>query len=209
MSETLSSGLTLTIPQEGEANWTSTVRNSCFVKISEHDHTGSGKGVQIGTNAIAANAVTTAKILDANVTTAKIADANVTEAKLADDAASRSTSFGCFTVQVVNGTAAASNAVRFDYNAEIKVPKACKVTHLSLVMDKIVSSGNVVATLSKNASSTGKTLTITTGNTAYAAITAESYAAGDRIEMLVATNALTLTSSPANLIVDVWGHFTE
>lgn len=37
----------------------------------------------VGSGDIAANAVTTAKILDANVTTAKIADANVTTAKIA------------------------------------------------------------------------------------------------------------------------------
>ena len=44
-----------------------------------------GSGNVSGAATIAANAVTTSKILDANVTTAKIADANVTAAKLATD----------------------------------------------------------------------------------------------------------------------------
>lgn len=42
------------------------------------------KWAQVVAGGIASNAVTTAKILDANVTTAKIADANVTTAKIAD-----------------------------------------------------------------------------------------------------------------------------
>jgi uncharacterized protein YjbI with pentapeptide repeats len=46
---------------------------------------GSRLGGTIGTDEIEADAVTTAKIADANVTTAKIADANVTTAKIADD----------------------------------------------------------------------------------------------------------------------------
>lgn len=64
MTETISSGLTLVIPVLGEVGWATTIRNSCFVKISEHDHTGSGKGIQIATGAIATSAVTLAKIAD-------------------------------------------------------------------------------------------------------------------------------------------------
>lgn len=60
--ETLSSGLTLVIPSQGARNWGTTFKNSFAQKISEHDHTGSGKGLNISTNAIAANAVTAAKI---------------------------------------------------------------------------------------------------------------------------------------------------
>lgn len=64
--ETLTSGLTLTIPSQGSRNWGATFKNSFAQKISEHDHTGSGKGLQISTNAIAANAVTAAKLRFAN-----------------------------------------------------------------------------------------------------------------------------------------------
>jgi len=62
MSETLSSGLTLTIPLRGEVNWETVVRTA-FSAISAHDHTGSGNGLQIATAAIATDAVTDAKIL--------------------------------------------------------------------------------------------------------------------------------------------------
>lgn len=96
MSETLSSGLTLIIPSAGDINWQTTIKNSCFQKISEHDHTGSGKGVQIATSAIADGAVTTAKLGSISitaallasdaVTTVKILDLNVTTAKIAADA---------------------------------------------------------------------------------------------------------------------------
>lgn len=68
MSETLSSGLTITIPTLGETNWDQTIKLSCFQKISEHDHTGGGKGVQISTAAIADDAVTAAKFRLANDT---------------------------------------------------------------------------------------------------------------------------------------------
>ena len=57
---------------------------AAFNGTTGHSHDGtSGEGPQIAAGGIASNAVTTAKILDANVTTAKIADANVTVAKMA------------------------------------------------------------------------------------------------------------------------------
>lgn len=66
MSETLSSGLTLTIPTLGDQNWDELIRNQCFLKISEHDHTGGGKGLQLATAAIQDDAITGAKIRLAN-----------------------------------------------------------------------------------------------------------------------------------------------
>jgi len=51
---TLSLGLTLTIPTNGTRNWGTTLRNTTWTKISSHDHSGSGNGVQI-TNAGIAN----------------------------------------------------------------------------------------------------------------------------------------------------------
>ncbi|TXH58372.1 MAG: hypothetical protein E6Q97_02290 [Desulfurellales bacterium] len=64
--ETISSGVTLVIPSQGSRNWGTTFKNSFAQKLSEHDHTGSPKGLQISTNAIAANAVTAAKLRFAN-----------------------------------------------------------------------------------------------------------------------------------------------
>jgi hypothetical protein len=62
MAITLSSGLTITIPSKGDTNWENSIRTQCFQKISEHDHTGGGKGLQIGTNAFANDSINDAKI---------------------------------------------------------------------------------------------------------------------------------------------------
>lgn len=61
MSKTLNSGLSLTIPSAGETNW-ATLMEACFQKISEHDHTGNGKGALIAAAAIASDALTDEKI---------------------------------------------------------------------------------------------------------------------------------------------------
>lgn len=50
---TLALGLTLTLPTDGTRNWGSTMRNTTWTKISQHAHTGSGDGNQIGTNGFA------------------------------------------------------------------------------------------------------------------------------------------------------------
>lgn len=84
--KTLSSGLTLQIPTAGTKNWSATLEAQNWQKLSEHDHTGSGKGKQIGTNALSNLAVTAAKIASDAVTTAKILDDNVTTAKIAPNA---------------------------------------------------------------------------------------------------------------------------
>jgi microcystin-dependent protein len=62
MAETLTSGLTITIPSEGDENWAESIKDSCFAVISAHDHTGGGDGVQIATAAIADGAITLAKL---------------------------------------------------------------------------------------------------------------------------------------------------
>lgn len=63
---TISSGLTVVIPDQGSRNWFTLFKNSFATPISAHDHTGSGKGLNISTNAIAANAVTNTKTRLAN-----------------------------------------------------------------------------------------------------------------------------------------------
>lgn len=47
---TLSLGLTLTIPTTGTRNWGQTMLQTTWTKISQHDHTGSGNGNQLGAN---------------------------------------------------------------------------------------------------------------------------------------------------------------
>lgn len=59
---TLALGLTLTIPTNGTRNWGTTMKNTTWTKVSEHDHTGSGNGTQIGTNALVDYSVTTSKL---------------------------------------------------------------------------------------------------------------------------------------------------
>lgn len=84
--QTLSLGLTLTIPTAGTRNWAQTLYSTTWTKISSHDHSGSGNGAQLGTNAILNLSITTGKIADLAITTIKIADLNVTTAKIADNA---------------------------------------------------------------------------------------------------------------------------
>lgn len=59
---TLNLGLELTIPTNGTRNWGTTVFNTTWTKISQHQHTGSGDGQQMVTNSIANDAITGAKI---------------------------------------------------------------------------------------------------------------------------------------------------
>lgn len=65
MTEVISSGITITIPTLGETNWDQVVK-AVFQKLSGHDHTGSGNGIQIATAALANAGVTLAK-LEANL----------------------------------------------------------------------------------------------------------------------------------------------
>ncbi len=65
MSTTISDGLTLVLPDSGDTNWADSIKNGCFVPISSHDHTGSGNGLQLGSNALVTGAVTATKLADA------------------------------------------------------------------------------------------------------------------------------------------------
>lgn len=61
-----SSQLTIKVPTIGSTDWGDTMRTDTFLKLAQHDHTGSGSGTQIATGALAADAVTGPKILLAN-----------------------------------------------------------------------------------------------------------------------------------------------
>lgn len=61
---TINLGLSLTIPTSGTRNWGQQVLNGTWNKISEHDHTGGGKGIQLSTAAISNGSITTAKLAD-------------------------------------------------------------------------------------------------------------------------------------------------
>lgn len=55
---TLNLGLTLTIPTVGTRNWGQTLLQTTWTKISQHAHTGSGDGNQLGASAISDYAIT-------------------------------------------------------------------------------------------------------------------------------------------------------
>lgn len=59
---TYSSGLTIKSPTRGTRNYEQTMRTDTYQKISEHDHTGGGRGIQLGTGAIAADAINDLKV---------------------------------------------------------------------------------------------------------------------------------------------------
>lgn len=59
---TLTLGLTLTIPTNGSRNWGSTLLNTTWTKISQHNHTGSGDGAQNITASYSDYSVTTIKL---------------------------------------------------------------------------------------------------------------------------------------------------
>ncbi len=59
---TLSLGLTLTIPVNGTRSWGTTLKNTTWTKISQHQHTGSGDGNKMVTASITDYAVTTVKL---------------------------------------------------------------------------------------------------------------------------------------------------
>lgn len=56
------SELQIKVPTLGTTSWGDTMRTDTFQKIAEHDHTGSGKGKQLGAGSLAADSVTGAKI---------------------------------------------------------------------------------------------------------------------------------------------------
>lgn len=58
----LTLGLTLTIPTVGTRNWGQTMLTTTWTKISQHAHTGSGDGAQLGTSAITDHAITRDKL---------------------------------------------------------------------------------------------------------------------------------------------------
>lgn len=59
---TLSLGLTLTIPTSGTKNWGPTLFNTTWTKISQHNHTGGGDGLQMITSSYADNSITAVKL---------------------------------------------------------------------------------------------------------------------------------------------------
>ena len=64
--------LIIKIPSKGDTNWAADLRKEAWQKISDHDHTGGGKGKQITGAALANLAVTNAKIASSAVSNDKL-----------------------------------------------------------------------------------------------------------------------------------------
>lgn len=57
-----SSELQIQVPTKGTTDWADTLQTQTFLKIAQHDHTGSGNGAKIGAGALSADAVSGAEI---------------------------------------------------------------------------------------------------------------------------------------------------
>ena len=62
------------LPASGDRDWGTNLRDLCFVKLANHDHSGSGKGKKLPAGSIAASSVTGAEILLNNDTYLKWKD---------------------------------------------------------------------------------------------------------------------------------------
>ena len=60
------SQLQIKVPTQGTTDWASTLQTDTFLKIAQHDHSGSGNGAQLGAGSIVNDAITGAKIRLAN-----------------------------------------------------------------------------------------------------------------------------------------------
>ena len=167
----------------------------------------------------ATNVVATAWIQDSAVTTAKIADGTITEAKLADDAATRSCCLAVFQNSSAfgEGSFAITAMTKKDLNNSLSImPKAGKVTHITAVCSAGLASGTITFTLYKNLVTTTKTITAQSSDTHASvgcfrgSITAETFAAGDRLSSYVTFSSVDWASATtADCVVEIWGHFTE
>lgn len=82
--DTVALGLTLKVPTVGTKNYAKTFLDDFAKKISAHDHTGGGRGLQLGTSSLGNAIITQAKLANLSVGTAQIIAKAVTDAKFAD-----------------------------------------------------------------------------------------------------------------------------
>lgn len=149
------------------------------------------------------------------VKTAWIEDGAITEAKLHDDAASRSTTLISAYVLAGDGSAAATTILR---NLSVSVsrlsmPKAGKITHLSINIQQPLTSGTLTMGIYKNGVDSGQTVVMTGGtgvvDRTAALASAVSFAAGDYLQIYYSTSSAVFTTGTSQGIYQAWGHFTE
>lgn len=132
----------------------------------------------VSTTMLAANAVTTAKITDANVTTAKIADSAITSAKIAD----LGIATGDIADSAITSGKIATGAVG-----------TTKIDDLSITTGKIVDSAVTTAKIADSNVTTAKIadLNVTTGKIADSAVTSAKIADGTIVAGDIADGAIT------------------
>jgi len=133
---------------------------SAFNGSSGHSHDGTtGEGPLIAAGGIASNAVTTAKILDANVTTAKIADANITVAKMAansinsDQYVDGSIDRAHLAADIVDGTKIADDSINSEHYVDASIDTA-HIADAQVTLAKIADQG-ANSVLVRDANSSG------------------------------------------------------
>jgi hypothetical protein len=132
--------LQIAYPTNNTTSWGDTVRTDTFQKIAEHDHTGSGRGRQLGAGSLADDAVTGAKFrLDNN------------EALRARDFAD-STNLGLIKINTSDKIELEQEigaALRLSNNIEIQARDNADSTYLSLIKlsatDKIELGAEIAA----------------------------------------------------------------
>ena len=132
----------------------------------------------VSTTMLADNAVTTAKITDANVTTAKIADSAITSAKIAD----LTIATGDIADSAITSGKIATGAVG-----------TTKIDDLSITTGKVVDSAVTAAKIASDAVTTAKILdaNVTTAKIADSAITSAKIADGTIVAGDIADGAIT------------------
>ena len=96
------------------------------------------------------------------------------------------------------------------YVVKITLPKAAKITHLSLNLGGTLSSGSLLLILSKNGVSTSQFITLTSGTTDISSVlTSQTFAANDELGLFVVGVSSVYSGGSANVTGTAWGHFTE
>ena len=83
LNEGNTSKLIITIPAKGDTNWAG-IFQAAMQAISDHDHSGAGKGAKIQGSALEDGAITTSKLAADAVDGTKIADNSITAAHIVD-----------------------------------------------------------------------------------------------------------------------------
>lgn len=202
--QTIALGLTIKVPTRGTRAWAQTLLDECFKKLSEHDHTGSPKGLTIGAAALGT----------ASVTTAKIASSAVTDAKLASTFCKSSLLFHCSTGSRSSG-AGTSNCTAHGAagGTKFEMPVAGVITHVSGLMFALIASGSDTVQIKKNGTAVDSTaLTMDSSTTdkhvSHTLASPISFVAGDYIEVNVVGNTVIYTSGPTLVNLMLFGHFT-